>query len=446
MAKSVAHVITGTHSLPIIFTGNYCTGNKPGLGANLGNAMLIGVCKLSSNVGSFKFLSNNLISVIKETFSEQLSDCWVVTLSFMVQTFALLIFPDMLCVSPATNLASPLNMVFNSALHFLPDRRPQDWSSSSTFQTAFLRLSITCGTGNLSLWEKRDNAQKLVYLFLNLVLSQLQDHLTELKKQDRRWRTLPSLEYSWMLMECISGETLSLKALHGTQQSSDLSQCGWGLIFKDNHFCSHTPHSSGECVAMPLLPLPTRNQKPLTRLWQSDKIKAQAQIDYSQSETCLGRWVQTAEVCWPCSGLVWQEPALLWRQPSTAFHAASIVFCLALGEAGQPLREAVSASQGGQRWLKCAFMGAGEGQLRSVCTCSQQMQEKSQRDLSFMAPGLQSFPPKLTVAFLCSRAQQGGCVVHESTECCSPPDSSSKGVPTFLLARRDWFGTTQHKP
>lgn len=30
--------------------------------------VLIGACKLSSNVGSCKILSNNLISVIKETF------------------------------------------------------------------------------------------------------------------------------------------------------------------------------------------------------------------------------------------------------------------------------------------------------------------------------------------------------------------------------------------
>lgn len=75
MAKRVAHITIGTHSLSIIFTGNYCEGSKPGLEANLGNVMLIGVCKLSSNVGSFKFLSSNLISVIKETFSGQLSDC-----------------------------------------------------------------------------------------------------------------------------------------------------------------------------------------------------------------------------------------------------------------------------------------------------------------------------------------------------------------------------------
>lgn len=151
MAKGFAHVIIGTHSLSIIFTGNYCEGSKPGLGANLGNAVLIGVCKLSSNVGSFKFFSNNLISVIKETFSEQLSDCWLVTLSFIVQTFALFSFPDMLWVSPATNLAPMLNMVLNSASLFFPSRSPLDWSSSSTFQTEFLRLSITCGAGNLSL-------------------------------------------------------------------------------------------------------------------------------------------------------------------------------------------------------------------------------------------------------------------------------------------------------
>lgn len=153
MAKRVAHITIGTHSLSIIFTGNYCEGSKPGMEANLGNAMLIGVCKLSSNVGSFKFLSSNLISVIKETFSGQLSDCWLVTLSFMVQTFALFSFLDtdmLLCVSPATNLAALLNMVFNSASLFIPARSPQDWSSSSTFQAAFLRLS-TRGTGNLSL-------------------------------------------------------------------------------------------------------------------------------------------------------------------------------------------------------------------------------------------------------------------------------------------------------
>lgn len=160
MAKGVTHVITGTHSLSIIFTGNYWRGSKPGLGANFGNALLIGVCKLSSNVASFKFLSNNLIRVIKETFPEQLSDCWLVTLSFMGQTFALFSFPDMLCVSPATNLAPLLNMVFNSASHFIPAQSPQDWSSS-TFQTAFLRLSITCGTGNL---KKRQYTKACVFV------------------------------------------------------------------------------------------------------------------------------------------------------------------------------------------------------------------------------------------------------------------------------------------
>lgn len=182
----------------------------------------------------------------------------------MLQTFALFSFPDMLRVSPATSLAPLLNLVCNSASLFVPARSPQDSSSSSTFQTAFLRLSITRGTGNLSLWDKRDNAQKLVYLCLNLLLSQLQEHLIELKKHKRRWRTLPGLEYFWLLMECISGETLTLKALHGMQVSSYLIYCGWGLIFKGNkanRFCSHTPHSSGERVAVPLLPLPTTNQK-----------------------------------------------------------------------------------------------------------------------------------------------------------------------------------------
>lgn len=41
---------------------------QAGAGANLGNATLIRLRTLSSNVGSCKFLSNNLISVIKETF------------------------------------------------------------------------------------------------------------------------------------------------------------------------------------------------------------------------------------------------------------------------------------------------------------------------------------------------------------------------------------------
>lgn len=72
------------------------------------------------------------------------------TLSFKVQTFALFSFPHMLCASPTTNLASLLNMLLSSASLFTPARSPQDWNSSSTFQTAFPRFSITRGTGNLS--------------------------------------------------------------------------------------------------------------------------------------------------------------------------------------------------------------------------------------------------------------------------------------------------------
>lgn len=78
----------------------------------------------------------------------------------MLQTFALFSFPDMLRVSPATSLAPLLNLVCNSASLFVPARSPQDSSSSSTFQTAFLRLSITRGTGNLSLLRQKRQCTK----------------------------------------------------------------------------------------------------------------------------------------------------------------------------------------------------------------------------------------------------------------------------------------------
>lgn len=337
-------------------------------------------------------------------------------------------------------MAPLLNMVFNSASLFVPARSPPDWSSSSTFQIAFLRLSIeplrqkrqytkACvfvpksgaqPAAGPSDWVKRSKAYKMKSsprsgVFLNV-------HEVHFS-----WNSQPESS-PWHAAEFLP-EPLWVRTHLQGQQSKQF------LLTHASFFrraCSRASSASAH----------KKSKKPLKRLWQSDGIKAQTQIGYSQPRTCLGRWVQTAEVSWPCSGLAWQEPALIWRQTSPAFHAAQHRVLPGTGHCRAAPEGRSECIPGWATLTKCAFMGAGAGQLRSVCTHSQQMQEKSWRDSSFMAPGLQSFPPKLPVALLCSRAQQGGCVVHESTGCCSPVDSSSTGIATFLLARRDWFGTT----
>lgn len=74
------------------------------------------------------------------------------------------------------------------------------------------------------------------------------------------------------------------------------------------------------------------------------------------------------------------------------------MFSPALGDAGQLLPEEVPF-RGGQCWLNVLSWVPGQGSLGLPVLAHLQMQEKSWRDLSFMAPGLLSFPPKLTSGF-----------------------------------------------
>lgn len=46
------------------------------------------------------------------------------------------------------------------------------------------------------------------------------------------------------------------------------------------------------------------------------------------------------------------------------------------------------------------------------------------------------FLPNSQVAFLCSGFQHAGRIVHESMRRCSPVDSSSTGVPAFIITHR----------
>lgn len=76
-----------------------------------------------------------------------------------------------------------------------------------------------------------------------------------------------------------------------------------------------------------------------------------------------------------------------------------ITFSPALGNAGQLLHEEINAFSRWATLAKRAFMGVGRGSLGLSVPAHLQMQGKSRRDSLFMAPGLQSFPPKLTRSF-----------------------------------------------
>lgn len=178
---------------------------------------------------------------------------------------------------------------------------------------------------------------------------------------------------------------------------------------------------------MPLPPPPTRNPKHLKRSRQSDGIRAQTQI-----KTCLGRWMQTAEVFCPCSRLARQDPALIRRQPG-------VVFSPALDNAGQLLHEEVPF-RGGQCWLNVLSQEPGQGSLGLPDIAHLQMQEKRWRDSSFVAPGpFSPFLQNSQVVFLSTPAELH--VEAQGAAALWTPAALEFPFHNYPSARRGCFGT-----